>query len=73
VAKSFVLQIGAFSDAAKAARITAELKKQGFPAYTEQAGNVTRVRVGPVAGRTAADKTAAQLKTLGFSTVVTPR
>ncbi|WP_287365945.1 SPOR domain-containing protein [Thauera sp.] len=71
--ESFVLQIGAFSDAAKAARITADLKKQGFPAYTEQAGNVTRVRVGPVAGRTAADKTAAQLKTLGFSTVVTPR
>lgn len=70
---AFVLQIGAFSDASKAARITADLKKQGFPAYTEQAGNVTRVRVGPVAGRAAADKTAAQLKTLGFSTVVTPR
>ena len=70
---SFVLQIGAFSDAAKAARISADLKKQGFEAFTEKAGDVTRVRIGPVVGRTAADKTAAQLKALGFSTVVTPR
>ena len=71
--EAFVLQIGAFSDAAKAGRITADLKQQGFAAYTEKAGNVTRVRVGPVAGRAAADKTAAQLKALGFSTVITPR
>lgn len=71
--EAFVLQIGAFSDAAKAGRITTDLKQQGFAAYTEKAGNVTRVRVGPVAGRAAADKTAAQLKALGFSTVITPR
>lgn len=71
--EAFVLQIGAFSDAAKAAQITADLKKQGFAAYTEKAGNVTRVRVGPVTGRATADKTAAQLKALGFSTVITPR
>ena len=70
---SFVLQIGAFSDADKAERLAAELKKQGFAAYTELAGKVVRVRVGPVAGRSAADKTAVQLKALGFSTVITPR
>ena len=70
---SFVLQIGAFSDAEKAERLAAELKKQGFAAYTEHAGKVVRVRVGPVAGRSAADKTAVQLKALGFSTVITPR
>ncbi len=70
---TFVLQIGAFSDAAKAERLSADLKKQGFAAYTERAGKVTRVRVGPVAGRAAADKAAAQLKALGFSTVITPR
>lgn len=70
---SFVLQIGAFSDAEKAERLATELKKQGFAAYTEHAGKVVRVRVGPVAGRSAADKTAVQLKALGFSTVITPR
>jgi DedD protein len=71
--EAFVLQIGAFGDGAKAAGIAADLKKQGFAAYTEKAGNVTRVRVGPIAGRSAADKTAEQLRTLGFSTVITPR
>ena len=70
---SFVLQIGAFSDADKAERLAAELKKQGFAAYTEHAGKVVRVRVGPVAGRSAADKAALQLKALGFSTVITAR
>ncbi len=70
---SFVLQIGAFSDADKAERLAAELKKQGFAAYTEHAGKVVRVRVGPVAGRSAADKAAVQLKALGFSTVITAR
>lgn len=70
---SFVLQIGAFSDADKAERLAAELKKQGFAAYTEPAGKVVRVRVGPVAGRSAADKAALQLKALGFSTVITAR
>ena len=70
---SFVLQIGAFSDADKAERLAAELKKQGFAAYTEPAGKVVRVRVGPVAGRSAADKAAVQLKVLGFSTVITAR
>ena len=71
--ESFVLQIGAFSDVDKADRLAAELKKQGFAAFTEHAGKVVRVRVGPVAGRSAADKTAVQLKALGFSTVITPR
>ncbi|MFT3758801.1 SPOR domain-containing protein [Thauera sp.] len=71
--ETFVLQIGAFGDAAKAARVAADLKKQGFAAYTEKAGNVTRVRVGPVTGRSATDKMAEQLRALGYSTVITPR
>jgi len=71
--ESFILQIGAFGDAARASRIAADLKTQGFAAYTEKAGNVTRVRVGPITGRSAADKTAEQLRALGFSTVITPR
>jgi len=71
--ESFVLQIGAFSDAAKAARLAEELKGKGFAAYTERAGNVTRVRVGPIAGRAAADSTAARLKSAGHRAVLQPR
>lgn len=72
-AESFVLQIGAFSDATKAAALAAELKKQGYSAYTEKAGPVTRVRVGPVPVRTEAEKLAARLRTQGHNAVLTPR
>lgn len=69
----FVLQIGAFSDAAKATRLADELRARGFQAYTERAGSVTRVRVGPVAGRVAADTLAARLKAVGHPAVLQPR
>lgn len=72
-AESFVLQIGAFSDAAKAASLAAELKKQGFSAYTEKAGTVTRVRVGPVPVRSEAEKLGARLRAQGHNAVLTPR
>lgn len=72
-AEPFVLQIGAFSDAAKAAALAADLKKQGYSAYTEKAGPVTRVRVGPVPARTEAEKLAARLRTQGHNAVLTPR
>ena len=70
---SYVLQIGAFSDAVKAARLVDDLRARGFPAYTERAGNVMRVRVGPVAGRAEADATAARLKAAGHPAVLQPR
>lgn len=71
--ESFVIQVGAFSDAAKAARLADDLKTKGFQAYTERAGNVTRVRVGPIAGRAAADAAAARLKAAGHQAVLQPR
>lgn len=71
--ESFVLQIGAFGDAAKATALAAELKKQGFSAYTEKAGAVTRVRVGPVPARDQAEKLAARLRAQGHNAVLTPR
>jgi DedD protein len=71
--ESFVIQVGAFSDAAKATRLADDLKTKGFQAYTERAGNVTRVRVGPIAGRAAADAAAARLKAAGHQAVLQPR
>ncbi|MBS0545983.1 MAG: SPOR domain-containing protein [Proteobacteria bacterium] len=70
---AYVVQVGAFGDAEKAARIAAELKKQGFAAYTERAGSVTRVRIGAPDGRDAAEKMAARLKAQGYSPAVSPR
>lgn len=72
-AESFVIQVGAFSDGAKAARLTDDLKAKGFQAYTERAGSVTRVRVGPISGRAAADAAASRLKAAGHQAVLQPR
>lgn len=71
--ESFVIQVGAFSDAAKAARLADDLKAKGFQAYIERAGSVTRVRVGPIAGRAAADAAASRLKAAGHQAVLQPR
>lgn len=71
--EGYVLQIGAFGDPAKAGSISSELKQAGFSAYTEKAGAMTRVRVGPFASRDEAEKVAARLKAQGRNVVLTPR
>ncbi|AWI80238.1 sporulation protein [Parazoarcus communis] len=71
--ESFVIQIGAFSDEAKASALAADLKKKGFAAYTEKAGKVTRVRVGPVPARSDAEKLAAKLRSQGHNAVLAAR
>jgi DedD protein len=71
--ESYVVQVGAFSDAGKAAKLADALKAKGFAAYTEPAGKVTRVRVGPIAGREAADKVVSRLKAAGHQAVVQVR
>ena len=74
---SFVVQLGAFSTPAKAARQSEKVTSQNFSAYTEivKSGKeeVTRVRVGPFATREEADKTREKLKNLGFEGVVTEK
>ena len=70
---AFVVQIGAFSDAAKAASIATDLKKHGFAAYTEKVGAMTRVRLGPFRGRDEADKAAQRAKASGMGGTVMPR
>ena len=72
-AEGFVIQIGAFSESGKATSVVAELKKRGLPAYTEQAGAMTRVRIGPFASRDEADATLQRVRTGGFSGAVMGR
>ena len=53
--------------------LSKDLKKRGFASYTEKAGTVTRVRVGPFASREEAEKVATRLRDSGMKGVVVPR
>ncbi len=64
----FVVQVGAFTDEAKAREVRSKLDKAGFKTYTHVAetkeGPRTRVRVGPFTSRDEADKAARKIKQL---------
>ena len=66
--ESFVVQLGAFSNAANARALQKKLQDNKFKAYTELVRNAgadrTRVRVGPYASRDAADKARDRLKSM---------
>jgi DedD protein len=62
----FVVQVGAFANAESAKHLQAKLAKQGLHAYTEKAGNATRVRVGSYPSHDAADKVKRKLEAQGL-------
>ena len=66
--ESFVVQLGAFSNAANAKALQKKLQDNKFKAYTElvrnSGGDRTRVRVGPYASRDAAEKARDRLKSM---------
>ena len=72
-AKPYYVQAGAFGDANKAASLRLDLKQRGFHAFLEQAGAVTRVRVGPFASREQAEEVLKQLEGLGVKGMVASR
>lgn len=61
----FAVQVGAFANVDAAKSLQAKLGKQGYHAYTEKAGNVTRVRVGSYPTREAAEKIQSKLAAQG--------
>lgn len=69
-----VVQVGAFADVLKAREARAKLEAAGLKTYTQVAetkdGKRIRVRVGPFASRTDADKAAGKIRTLGLSAAV---
>ena len=69
----FVVQIGAFANAASAAALSEKIRQTGFKAYTRKVGSTTRVRVGPYPNREDAEAAAAKLAGRGFKGVVMPR
>jgi DedD protein len=61
----FAVQVGAFANADAAKNLQAKLSTQGYHAYTEKTGNVTRVRVGGYPTREAAEKIQGRLAAHG--------
>lgn len=73
----FAVQLGAFSDAAEAGAMRERLRAAGFSAFTESVntdkGKLTRVRVGPVLDRAAADQLKSQIRArTGIDGIVRP-
>lgn len=70
----FVVQVGAFADAASAQLMRAKVEQLGLKTYTQvtetAAGNRVRVRIGPFATREAAELALAKAKAGGLSAVV---
>src|SRR5512143_1547630 len=65
--ETFVVQLAALSDGAKARELKARAALAGMPVYTDAVGNLTRVRVGPYATREAAVAAAAKLAENGMT------
>lgn len=69
-----VIQVGAFSDAAKAREARAKLEKAGLKTYTQMAdtkdGTRIRVRLGPYASKAEAEKAAAKVKALNLPAAI---
>ena len=70
----FVVQVGAFADAAKARDVRVKVEKAGLKTYTHEAGTKDgkriRVRVGTFASRGEADKAASKIKGLDLPAAI---
>ena len=75
--KTFVVQLGAFSDHSKAMQQQQNLVSRGINAYTETLmtnnKEMMRVRVGPFTTRSAAEQELIKLRKLGLDGVVTAK
>ena len=74
VAGRFVVQIGAFSDVAKAQEARVKLEKAGLKTYTQvvqpKEGKRIRVRVGPFESKGEADKVAEKIRKLDLPAAI---
>lgn len=72
--QQWVVQLGAYKDAANVKNLLAKLKEMHIPAYTEKIdadqGSRTRVKAGPFTSREAAEKAQARIKKIGVNGVV---
>jgi DedD protein len=70
----YIVQVGAFADAAAARETRSKVEKLGLKTYTQvtdtASGQRIRVRVGPFASRDEADRAMAKAKAAGVAAVV---
>lgn len=70
----FVVQVGAFADVARAREVRLKLEHMGLKTYTQlvetKDGRRIRVRVGPFAGKTEADKAADKIKRIDLPAAI---
>lgn len=70
----YIVQVGAFADAAKAREVRLKVERTGLKTYTHVAktpeGTRTRVRVGPFTSRAEADKAAEKIKKLDLPAAI---
>jgi len=66
------IQVGAYNKADGATKQVEKLKKQGFSAYAEKSGKVTRVRIGPLS-QSEGERAVARLKAHGHKAVLSSR
>ena len=70
----WIVQLGAYQNAANVKQLTNKIKDMGLPSYTEKfdssQGLRTRVRAGPFKSREAADKARSRIKTIGVDGTV---
>ncbi|MDD2701680.1 MAG: SPOR domain-containing protein [Sideroxydans sp.] len=62
----WVLQVGAYSREDAGRQMLDNLKKRGFPAYTEKVAGMLRVRVGGYPSRESAEKVKLKLEAIGL-------
>jgi DedD protein len=67
----FVLQVAALSSQDKAAELQAKLRGAGISSHTEKAGELIKVKVGPL-NKDEAEKVRAKLGRIGLSGFMTP-
>ena len=68
--EGYVAQVGAYSNQSTAKQELNKLKRWGFKAYTEKAGDKIRVRVGPYPDRDKAEKVGHLLEKHGLHPVI---
>ncbi len=69
----WAVQVGSFGEPGRAERHADRMREAGFPVYLEPYGGLTRVKVGPLDSRSAAQAKLAQVEAAGFEGIVVPR
>jgi len=61
---AFVIQLGAFSNRQSVEKLVTQLRQKGFAAYSEQAGDLTKLMIGPDTSRNELEKQLTRLNEL---------